>query len=275
MSRKEFSDAMKDRGKTFPGRVKLRWKCTTDPSHTWPASYNNVKEGSGCIYCAEAYGLVGTQLHKIIQYIITRFLLPLKAYSEVIVTHEKVRDGSVRKSRVDSLILNINNRKYLSDRLLNHPRLLKEIRLNEKFLKHTKAFMFDYTSDLSIKNIKEKARKYQKEDIILFIVGTKWKKWKRNTNKRVLDTIYKNVRVIKYDLFADLIGLTGKLYSDFRHALGLHDSLDLEALLELSGILRSEFIHTFERDLFRTRDLVFDLREINIDYHSFLGIKKI
>ncbi len=76
------------------------------------------------------------------------------------------------------------------------------------------------------------------------------------------------MRVIKYDLFTDLIGLTGKLYSDFRHALGLHDSLDLKALTELAGILSSE------RDLFRTQDLVSDLREMNIDYHSFLGLRK-
>lgn len=146
MIRSEFKKAMDNRGTTTLSQVKLNWRCTTYFHHTWDASYNDIKSsGYGCRHCAEIYGFVGKQLHKVIQYIITTFFLRLglKIYSEVTVSINKKNKKKTRI--VDSFLLNINNKKYLMNRLFKCPRLLKEIRLEESNFDKIEAFMFDYT----------------------------------------------------------------------------------------------------------------------------------
>ena len=275
MTRSEFKIAMDNRGATIPSQVKLNWRCTIYSHHTWDASYNDIKSsGHGCRHCAEIYGFIGKQLHKVIQYIITTFFLRLglKIYSEVIVSINK---KNKRKTRiVDSFLLNINNKKFLMNRLFKCPRLLKELRLDKTNLENIEAFMFDYTNDISDENIKEKSSKYQKENMILFIIGTRWKKWRKDARKRVLDTFYKNVRVIRFDLFAELIGLEGELLRDFEYGLELSHSLDLDALREFCEELFLNFFQTFGRDLYRTQDLITELDKLNIDYYSFLDLEE-
>ena len=132
--------------------------------------------------------------------------------------------------------------------------------------------MFDYTSDLSNDNIKDKTIKYQKRDMMLFIVGTRWKGWIKNANKQIIYTKFRNVIIIRYDLFAELIVLEGKFLEYFNHALNLYYSFNLTDLRDFYENLQAQFLQKYGRDLFSTRDLDSDLQIMNIDYDSFFGL---
>ena len=60
--------------------------------------------------------------------------------------------------------------------------------------------------------------------MMLFIVGTRWSGWITNANKQIIDTKYRNVSIIRYDLFAELIGLEGEHLESFNHTLNLYYS---------------------------------------------------
>lgn len=66
--------------------------------------------------------------------------------------------------------------------------------------------------NVSEENIKDKAKKYQKNNKLLFIVGTRWP---GKNKKRIIDTGYKNIRIIKHDLFAELMGMDGNILEIF------------------------------------------------------------
>ena len=51
MTRSEFRIAMDNRGPTNPSHVRLEWRCTINPNHTWFATYNNIKKGTKCPHC--------------------------------------------------------------------------------------------------------------------------------------------------------------------------------------------------------------------------------
>jgi len=267
MTREEFKATMRCRGKKPPNKTKLRWQCMAVSDHVWKASYNSIQRGRGCPDCVKIYGLMGTYLHLAFQYIITMFFMSkqLKIYSETIVSTR-------RKYKVDSLLLNINNMKYLFYRLVNNPKLLNRLGLDINSLRILSAFMFDYTSDLSNDNIKDKTIKYQKRDMMLFIVGTRWKGWIKNANKQIIYTKFRNVIIIRYDLFAELIVLEGKFLEYFNHALNLYYSFNLTDLRDFYENLQAQFLQKYGRDLFSTRDLDSDLQIMNIDYDSFFGL---
>ncbi|MFX1500463.1 MAG: hypothetical protein ACFFDH_05795 [Promethearchaeota archaeon] len=270
MTREEFNNVMRTRGNVPPNKVKLRWKCNKVSDHIWKARYNSIQRGRGCPDCVEIYGLLGIYLHLAFQYIITIFLVSKnqKIYSETVVSVKSRRS----QYKIDSIILNINNMNYLFLRLLNNPKLLNKLGLDVNSLKRLKAFMFDYTSDLSYDNIKDKRIKYQKRDIMLFIVGTRWNGWIINTNKQILNTKYKKLSIIRYDLFAELIGLEGKYLKLYKHALNLYHSFNLTDLRKFSEDLRFQLLQINGRDLYSTRDLISDLQNMNIDYYSFLRL---
>ncbi len=181
-------------------------------------------------------------------------------------------DFSWKDCIIDSFLLNINC--YLENRILNSSKLLHELRLEGINLRNIKGFLFDYTADVSDKNIRSKIRKYQKKDMLLFIVGTKWKK---NNKERVINTIYKNVRVIRHDLFAELIGFKDVFLNKFKQMCKIFDNDNLgndslEYFYNFKEKLLSEFFKKSGRDLFRKKDLEIILKSLNIDYYSFFGI---
>jgi len=276
MTVEEFNYAMENRGNTVPSKLNLNWICKEESTHIWKTSYNNVQNhNSGCPYCVEIFSTLGTYSHKAFQYIFTMFFLQknLKLYSEVFVSY-RYKNSKLMRYMVDLFLLNIDKSKYLYEKIRNNSKVLEELRLDPNYLKKIKAFMFDFTSDLSDQNIKDKAMKYQKKGMILFIVGTRWKQWKNYAHKRVIDTIYKNIVIIKYDLFVELIGLTGKLYNDFLHVFELLNFRDLYSLQGFSKKLRHNLLEKYGRDLYFTRDLISDLKDININYFSFFNLKR-
>ena len=54
MTQEEFDDAMRKRGRTVPSQVDLIWECKYC-GLKFPASYNNIKKGTGCPDC---YGTI-------------------------------------------------------------------------------------------------------------------------------------------------------------------------------------------------------------------------
>ncbi|MFX1504266.1 MAG: hypothetical protein ACFFDH_25120, partial [Promethearchaeota archaeon] len=115
MTKEEFNDTMDNRGKNEPSKIPLNWQCTKYPEHLWPATYSNIKGGRGCRYCGDFYSLVGTYLHKAIQYILTHFFLILdrKCFSEI---YMKTDPFLNKEYRVDSFLFNKN---YILNRLMN------------------------------------------------------------------------------------------------------------------------------------------------------------
>ena len=281
MTREQFNGARK-KGKEKrigPNKVKLTWMCLRDEEHgRFPAAYSNVNgtpnsKGTGCPKCGDIFNILCIHVHTAIKYIVSSFLhdIGIKSYSEILVSRI-FEDFCLRDCIIDSFLLNINC--YLENRILNSSKLLHELRLEGINLRNIKGFLFDYTADVSDKNIKSKIRKYQKKDMFLFIVGTKWKK---NKKERIINTIYKNVRVIRYDLFSELIGFKDKFLDKFKQMWKMFDNDNLgndslEDLYNFKEKLQSEFFKKSGTDLFRKNDLETKLKSLNIDYYSFFGI---
>ena len=281
MTREQFNGARK-KGKEKgigPNKVKFTWTCLRDGEHgDFPAAYSNVKDnpnrkGTGCPRCSDIFNILCIHVHTAIKYIVSSFLfdIGIKSYSEILVSRI-YENFSWKDCIIDSFLLNINC--YLENRILNSSKLLHELRLEGINLSNIKGFLFDYTADVSDKNISSKIRKYQKKDMLLFIVGTKWKK---NKKERVINTIYKNVRVIRYDLFAELIGFKDIFLNKFKQICKIFDNDNLgndslEDLYTFKEKLLSEFFKKSGRDLFRKKDLEIILESLNIDYYSFFGI---
>ncbi|MBD3342269.1 MAG: hypothetical protein GF353_24425 [Candidatus Lokiarchaeota archaeon] len=261
MSRKEFNYAMEMRGSNNPNKVKLKWRCRENLDHRWNASYNSIQRNRGCPECAEMYAIKGTYLHKIIQYLITLFLFEInvKMFSEV----ELPSIINNNRYRVDALILNIKKSHYLYTKLRNAPKILSLFGLNVEDLNNINAFMFDFTSDLSYNNIKDKVRKYQRKDKILFIVGTQWRVKITDSSKNFRKTRYKNVLLIRYDLFARLIRLKGRYLEFFNNIISNLKSYSIPYLSWTSKLLRSKFYRKTGRDLYSTNDLALYLQNLN------------
>ena len=209
----------------------------------------------------DLYADLGTVLHNILKHLITIHFwsIDLKIYSEIIVNFNP--DVSV-----DNFFLNVKSHDYLYRVLDRNRHLAREMRLDINDLRKINAFMFDYTSDVSKKNIKTKAMKYQKKDKLFFIVGTRWP---RKYKKRTIDTNYKNIRIIKHDLFAELIRIDGDLLKTFEYIIELNYVFDLNALREFFIDIKKDLLNTLGRYLFVNEDLKRDLKKIGIDHADF------
>jgi len=126
--------------------------------------------------------------------------------------------------------------------------------------------MFDYTSDVSEENIKKKAIKYQKSNKLLFIVGTRWP---LKNKKRTIDTNYKNIRIIKHDLFAELMGMDGDTLDIFEYIIEQNYLFNLNTLKEFFIDIKEDLLNILGRYLFINADLKEDLKEIGIEHTDF------
>ena len=102
--------------------------------------------------------------------------------------------------------------------------------------------------------------------MLFFIVGTRW----RFNNSRRLVSSYKNLKIIRHDLFAEFIGLEGEQLRDFEHAIELNYLFDLEEAKEFLVLLRENFIKKYKRDLFYNEDFKKELKRMGLDYYSTL-----
>ncbi len=229
----------------------------------------SVNEVKGCYtsfsheerFPQDFFAALGTILHNIIKYLITAHFWRKnsKAYSEIIV------DFNTRVL-IDNFFLNVKSHNYLYKVLECNRYLVKEMHLDIDETRNINGFMFDYTNDVSEKNIRKKGKKYQKKDKLLFIVGTRWP---RKYKKRIIETSFKNIRIIKHDLFAEFIGIDGKILDIFNYAIGLNYIFDLNALKETLMGIENNFLKKFGRDLFKNDDLKKDLEKKGIRYDDF------
>ena len=113
--------------------------------------------------------------------------------------------------------------------------------------------------------------------MLFFIVGTRWSR--RNTQDTI-DTEYRNIRIIKHDLFSELIGLKGKHLLNYEHAIELSYDADLNGLRDFHNRIKEEFIlkygidlsiNRYKTGLFYNDDLKSDLKSMGIDYDSFFS----
>lgn len=89
--------------------------------------------------------------------------------------------------------------------------------------------------------------------MLFFIVGTRW--FKRNdikklpVNKKIL--FPENIRIISHVLFANLIGLKGKIKEKFNDAIYYNYNFDLDSLNRMVNLLENEVYENeaFKKDL--------------------------
>jgi len=133
----------------------------------------------------------------------------------------------------DGIIPEYNN--FLGERLKNPKNgryLVEALGISPKDMWNIKATQFDFTNDLCEENILNKIEKYQSPGTLFLIVGTKWISYsdvKELPNNDIIK-YPKNIRIISHELFADLIGISGKDRMLFNNIIDLNNNKNLEAL---------------------------------------------
>ncbi|MFW9820628.1 MAG: hypothetical protein ACFFE5_13545, partial [Candidatus Thorarchaeota archaeon] len=112
----------------------------------------------------------------------------------------------------------LNHTKFLQYRLTNPTnglKLVKELGINLETASHIISIQFIFTNDLSYNSIMNICKNHQNQNILMFIMGTKWPSTFHNRRSFMppedIDIINReNIRIINYSLFADFIGLENK-----------------------------------------------------------------
>lgn len=138
--------------------------------------------------------------------------------------------------RPDGLILENND--FIQKRLMNTKigaYLREKLGLDLESLRRIKATQFDFTNDMCHENLINKIVKYQSQDTLLIIVGTRWYLYDEIKYLPVDDRIKypENVRVISHNLGADLIGLKGKDKAFYERIIEHNYNHDLDSLKAL------------------------------------------
>ncbi len=154
------------------------------------------------------------------------------------------------KRRPDGLILEDNN--FIHQRLLNIKTggyLRNKLELTPKDLNPIKNTQFDFTSDISDENLIKKIEKYQSEESLLIIVGTRWFQFddiKPVPNDERIK-YPETVRVISHTLGADLIGIEGNNKELFERMIDFNNNHDLNSLKAFYNYdLSSTYTHSTE-----------------------------
>ncbi|MHA2183782.1 MAG: hypothetical protein ACXAAI_02195 [Promethearchaeota archaeon] len=140
------------------------------------------------------------------------------------------------KRRPDGLILEDNN--FLHQRLSNPQTgeyLRAKLKLDPNRLDHIKSTQFDFTNDISNENLINKIEKYQSDDSLLVIIGTRWYLYDDIKSLPLDDRIkhIENVRVISHDLAEIFIGLKGNFKDQYDRIISFDYNHDLKALRAL------------------------------------------
>ncbi len=176
----------------------------------------------------------------------------------------------------DGIILEYNN--FLKQRLTNPKngkKLVKRLGISPKDIKKIKATQFDFSNDISDENVINKIEKYQSPGTLLFIVGTKWDYYNKIKELPNNDIIKypENIKIIRHDLFADLIGISGKDREIFNNIIALNNNKDLVALkalynYDLSSVNINNTNH-FKEELIQKKLIKEDFNE----YFKFENLK--
>jgi hypothetical protein len=143
-----------------------------------------------------------------------------------------------KKICADGLIL--NDSKFLQARLTipdDAQELAEELAIDPENVEHIKAIQFIYTSDLSEQNIVDLIIALQTIDLMVFIVGLIWPKFQyEQTINLPQDSRIEypeNIRIINYEIFADLVAIEGKFRVKYDKIIDLHQSSDANALKKI------------------------------------------
>ncbi|MHA1987572.1 MAG: hypothetical protein ACW98D_13115 [Promethearchaeota archaeon] len=138
-----------------------------------------------------------------------------------------------------------------------------------------KATQFDFTNDISEENIIRKIEKYQSPETILFIVGTKWDYFnevERLPNNSIIK-YPQNIKIISYNLFADLIGICGEERETLDKVIEFNNNKDLDALKTLYNHELS-FIDTYNTNALKDELIQRKLIKNDFDeYFHFTNLK--
>ena len=158
--------------------------------------------------------------------------------------HRRVRN----KYKPDGFLLNIWDQRFLYRRLVDNEigkQLARIIGLKTAIIKNVKAFIFEFTSDLSRNNIIAKIKKYQHPEIFLFIVGIRWHNGQIKELPQDEAILYKNnIRIISPYLFAKLIDLKGVLLENFKDILFFNLEWDLDSLRKIPVLDKKKIYRT-------------------------------
>ncbi len=120
-------------------------------------------------------------------------------------------------------------------KLLSKNNLFQRLNIDPEDIKHIRFVQFDFTNWVSKENIINKAIKYQHYEALIFIVGTSWRYEKLiieiPNDKAILYP--ENIKVISYELFADLLDLQGAERDEFMEIIKLNEGNKLEALKKM------------------------------------------
>jgi len=166
--------------------------------------------------------------------------------------------------------------------------LRDKLELDPKNLDHIKGTQFDFTNDISNENLLDKIEKYQSEDTLLVIVGTRWYPYDDIKHLPIDERIKypENVRVISHNLGADLIGLKGEdknLYDriiDFNYnhdldslkalynydlsSINTHNTEELKQDLIQKGLIKEDFNEYFNFEELNKKDM--NRKQLDLDY---------
>ncbi len=179
--------------------------------------------------------IIGQVNHKLIEKIVTQDLDEKRKKSpDVPILFSEPQIYPSNQKRCDNAFK--NDKKYLQKLLKD--RIAEELKIDPKKLDHIKVVFFDYTSSLKKNTIMDKIEKYQHSKIMLFIVGIYWyHHWIGRVKKLPKDKGIKypeNIRIIKWDLFADLLNLSNDNRKKFKEIIELTRLRGFDTLKKLN-----------------------------------------
>ncbi|WP_371805711.1 hypothetical protein [Candidatus Lokiarchaeum ossiferum] len=156
----------------------------------------------------------------------------------------------------DGLIL--NDTQFLQYRLTSQgdgKNLAAQFDIDAGKIAHVKALQFIYTTDLSWENLIETSLKYQRMDVMLFIVGLSWPLQSEQCISLPQDSQIEypdNIRIIRHNLFADLVGLKEDYKMQYNLIVHYCQSTNVKALKTI--------LHSLNNHLYTNSDLKDDLK---------------
>ena len=179
----------------------MLWTCLNNISHeNWIASYNSIKQGSGCFFCGDRIKIIGQFIHPILEYYSLKFLVGLYNYT-VSCENQFIQDRQLRPD----LIIERN------DQFKNH---LERFQCIINFPEEIKSISIDFTFGLNIDGILKKFNKqYHGNSQFLLIVMLREDRFCNIDviNNLILNEINihysEHIRAINYSNFLDFLGI--------------------------------------------------------------------
>lgn len=127
--------------------------------------------------------------------------------------------------------------------LLSNKHIINSLKIEPSDLASVKSLVVDFTSDTTENNILNKVRKYQKSDVMLFIVGTFWYSDDPIMRLPQDDLVFhpENIKIFSYKILLELFNLDKKFRQLFENITSSIANNNLEKLEDLRN----------DRDIFR------------------------